>query len=160
MMSETEFNTYLMDSYGNLEKKQEKLVHQYDLADYEEYWFDQKRGGRLQFLKDGKVVLEFEVVVVGSWSRQESAFLWGWANQSLTQKIRKNSKQLQGLFQKVGFEIFLHEAIAQAREDLCYQLTAMAVDYLDAAGFYRINSEQSDIFLAVLETASQEETLS
>lgn len=149
-MTDKEFDEFIDKCYEELEGKQHKLFNIYNIGTYDSYWFDQTTK-TLQFKKSNEVLLEFNIVCIGTWARQKNTWMWGWANESFTDRIRKDAAVLRGLKECTGYGVF--EKIGfDCDEGMAYESVAMAVNYLNALGMYKIPGEKSDLFLALMES--------
>ena len=147
-MTDKEFNTFLDNCYQELEEKQNLLMSEYNLGKYGKYWFDQITE-TIQFKEDGKVELEFYVVLIGSWSSKSNSWMWAWANKSITEELRSKSIKIKELANYTGFNVFEKEAF-EADEAMAHELTSMAVHYLNALGMYIVPSDNLKSFLALI----------
>lgn len=132
-----------------LEAKQRKLKEEFGLGDLDGYHLDRKEAV-LIFEKEGTPVCSFRVVPVGSLVPKNENWLWGWANKSLPGPMRETSGELKGLREETGFNLFEIESF-KADKSLAQELTALAVHYLGADGFYRVIGDQTILYLALSE---------
>ena len=135
-MTERELQEYADRCGGELDRKQKSLRETYGLGGHGEYYLDQDKR-ELRFEKDGSPVSLFTVTVIGSLAPVSKNWLWGWANESLGANIREDSSRLKGLQEKTGFDIF-SAGTFRADGNLAREISALAVDYLNAAGVYRV----------------------
>lgn len=147
-MTDNEFEKFLDICYGELENKQELLFSQYNLGEYDEYWYDQATES-IQFKEAGKVRLVFTIVPIGSWSGKSNTWMWAWANQSITDELRSQSAKIKDLANYTGYDIFVQEGF-NADEVMAHELTSMAVHYLNALGMYIVPSDTLKSFLALI----------
>ena len=61
-MTNEQFESYLDMCYDKLESKQQKFISDYNIDNFDEYWYDRDRG-ILQFKNNGQISLEFSVVL-------------------------------------------------------------------------------------------------
>ncbi|MFZ5986352.1 MAG: DUF6882 domain-containing protein [Bacillota bacterium] len=148
-MTDEQFDEFLDKCYGELEEKQEKMFSEYYIGVYEEYWFDQLTR-TLQFKNNNKVEIEFYIVCIGTWAHQKNTWMWGWANNSFTEEIRREAERLKGLREITGYELFQNEGF-DCDETMAYELTAIAINHLNAMGMYKIPGERSHLFVALME---------
>lgn len=148
-MTDEQFDEFLDKCYGELEEKQGRMFSEHNIGTYEKYWFDQLTR-TLQFKNDNKVEVEFYIVCIGTWAHQKDTWMWGWANNSFAEEIRLEAETLKGLREITGYELFEKEGFG-CDETMAYELTAMAVHYLNAMGMYKIPGERSHLFMALME---------
>lgn len=147
-MTDDQFDEYLDYCYENLEEKQEILNKEYGIGDFQEYWYDQETS-KIQFKNDGKVLLEFSVVFIGSWSNKSNTWLWAWANNSMTDEVKEQSSILKELKSITGFDIFTKEYF-DCDEAMAHELTAFAVEHLRAKGMYISPDDKRKLFMALI----------
>ncbi|MBY3619530.1 hypothetical protein HGO21_08225 [Acinetobacter sp. CUI P1] len=148
-MTDKQFDEYLNFCYENLEIKQKVLIQDYKIGEFHEYWYDQE-SSKLQFKSDGNVMLEFSVVFIGSWSNNSNTWMWAWANNSMTNGVKKTSSILKELTSITGSDIFTKECF-ECDEIRAHELTAMSVEHLQAKGMYISPSDNSKLFLALIQ---------
>ena len=147
-MTEKEMWEFVDKCYDELEKKQKIFSEKYNINSYKDFWWEQKR--RILQFKNGDVVgLEFKIVFVGTWVFNKNEWLWGWANNSHTDLIKKEASKIKKLYDLTGYDVFLNEFV-EADETMAYELTAMAVHQLNAIGIYKSPGEQSHAFFAII----------
>lgn len=147
-MTAEQFNEFVDKCYEELEVKQEKLFNLYNIGTYDSYWFDQATK-TLQFKNNDEVGLEFNIICIGTWAHQKNTWMWGWANESFTNEIRQDASILRGLKELTGYKVF-EELGFECDESMAYELTAMALNYLNALAMYKIPGEKNDLFLALM----------
>ncbi|QLY81812.1 hypothetical protein HZF06_09575 [Clostridium intestinale] len=148
-MTNEQFDDFVDKCYEEMEQKQEKLFNTYNIGTYDKYWFDQETK-TLQFKNNDEVLLEFNIVCIGTWGHQKNTWMWGWANASFTNEIREDAILLKGLTEYTGYEVFKKIGF-ECDEVMAYESVAMAVNYLNALGMYKIPGEKSDLFVALME---------
>lgn len=147
-MTDEQFDVFVDKCYKEMEDKQEKLFNIYNIGTYDNYWFDQTTK-TLQFKNGDEVLLEFNIVCIGTWAHQKNTWMWGWANESFTNEIRDDAAVLRGLKEFTGYGVF--EKIGfECDEGMAYESVAMAVNHLNALGMYKIPVEKSDLFVALM----------
>jgi hypothetical protein len=96
-----------------------------------------------------KVMLEFKIMCIGTWAHQKNTWMWGWANESFTAEIREDACVLKGLKELTGYDVF-EKLGFECDEVMAYETVAMALNYINALGVYKIPGEKSDLFVALL----------
>ena len=151
-MTEKELQIYADRCNDELEKKQKQLKAYFGLSGQDEYVLD--LGNRtLRFEKDGVLRCQFSVIVIGSLAPVSKNWLWGWANESLSEESRERAAALKVLYDETGFDIF-KVGTFKADVNLARELSALSVHHLDAAGLYRVpggkdQDGQVQIYLAL-----------
>lgn len=146
-MTEKQFEDFLQKCYSYTTEQQKALNEQYHLNTYTKYIFDQKTK-TIQLKKDGNEVLEFEVACIGSWAPKDNVWIWAWANENFSQAIREEGAKLKELSDLTGHEVFAREGF-ECEEVVARDLAYMGVYQLGAIGIYRIEAEDSYVFLAL-----------
>lgn len=147
-MTNEQFESYLDMCYDKLESKQQKFITDYNIDNFDEYWYDQDQC-ILQFKNNGQVLLEFSVVFIGSWSGKSNSWMWSWANENMSDCARSKSNCLKGLQKITGSEVFI-TSIFECDQEMAHELAAFSIEYLDAEGMYIVPDERNDLFMAVM----------
>ncbi|EJR29845.1 MULTISPECIES: DUF6882 domain-containing protein [Bacillus cereus group] len=147
-MTDEQFENYLVMCYDKLESKQQKFISDYNIYNFDEYWYDQDQC-ILQFKKNGQMLLEFSVVFIGSWSGKSNSWMWSWANENVADYARSKSNCLKDLQNITGNEIFIN-SLFECDQEMAYELAAFSIEFLDAEGIYIAPGERSDLFMAVM----------
>lgn len=148
-MTDEQFNEFVDRCYEELEKKQEKLFNIYNMGAYDSYWFDQTTR-TLKFKNNDEILLEFKIICVGTWAYKKNTWMWGWANESFTNEIRKDAEVLKKLKELTGYGVFEKQGFV-CDESMAYETVSMAVSYLNALGMYKIPGQKSHLFVALIE---------
>ncbi|EJQ77011.1 DUF6882 domain-containing protein [Bacillus toyonensis] len=152
-MTDEQFDKFLDYCYENLAEKQKKLLQEYAIGTFDEYWYDQEES-ILQFKSNNQVKLEFNVIFIGSWSKKSDSWMWSWANKSMTDNVRNNSLKIKELQQLTGFDIFANPSF-ECNESTAHELTAFAVEHLQAKGMYISPNGQTELYMAIMSTTTR-----
>ena len=149
-MSDEEFAAFLSSATEELSKKQDSLKEQYGLGTWSRWWFDQ-RTETLQFFDEAdNLVIEADVLTIGSYSPKSNTWKWAWGNTSLLPGLRKKAEPLKELENITGFEIFGYEHTFEIEDEMAGEFVAMSVKHLGALGCYKAPSADGPtIFLAI-----------
>src|ERR1700748_438677 len=148
-MEDEEFDEFVEQSVEELDQKQAMLMDQFDLGSWSDFWFDATQS-RLQFKDDaGRVQVEADIMIIGSFSTNSNTWQWAWANKSLPDPIRKQSRALQQLEKVTGVEVFKSPTV-DGDESMVWELTAMSVRHLSALGCYSMPNGPLTIVLAII----------
>jgi len=126
-----------------------RLVDEFDAGAYPRFVFD-KRASLLRFHGGSAPDLEFPAQVVGSWSPEAAAYLWGWADEQLTEELRAPSAAAKQLATTTGAIAFGLPSFA-ADKDGARAHSALAAEQLGAFAIFRLPKGQHFTFLAVFE---------
>jgi hypothetical protein len=149
MMSDDQFDEFVDICYEALETKQANLMEQYCLGSYERYWLNGEEQ-TLDFITNEVTEITFRIIYIGTWSHKNNNWMWAWANESMTDQIRAESRKLEELKELTGYEVFKNNGF-ECDELMSMELTAMAVNQLSAIGMYRIPGERSHLYVAIME---------
>ena len=149
-MTDEEFEELLSSAMEELNEKQDFLKGQYALGTWSRWWFDQ-RTEKLQFFDEADdLVIESDVLEIGSNSSKSNTWKWAWANKSVLPGLRKKAEPLKELEDITGMEIFGYEAAFELEDEaMAWELVAFSVRHLGALGCYRAPSDGPAIFLAI-----------
>ena len=151
-MTDEEFDAFVAAASEALGVKQAALERRYGLGRRAQWDFDAKTGV-LRFLDiSGAAQVEAQVTPIGSYSTETQTFRWAWSAPA-TAGVAGRAAQLRDLFDVTGIEVFREETF-EADEQMAWELTAMAVAHLSAAGAYRVVSRPLFLFLAIDEIRS------
>ena len=153
-MTNKEFERFLQLCHQEVLEKQKYLTDTYQINQYKTYSFSQ--GAKKLTLKAGGNQIEFKVVAIGSWKREDSSWVWAWSNENISEEMRAESKMLQGLAETTKFNIFMQGGF-ECEEAVARDLAFMAVHHLEAKGVYRIEIDGSYLFLALMDIYKKEE---
>lgn len=148
-MTEKEFEGFLNECCNEVQAKQKELVAKYNLKAYTKYVFHQKEKS-LEFKNEAGETLAFDIACIGSWDYTEKVWIWAWANENLSKEIRDEAKVLKSLADTTGYEIFEKEGF-DCEEIVARDLAYIGVHQLNGIGVYRINAEESYVFVALKE---------
>ncbi len=148
-MTDPDFDDFLAARVEAFERKQDGLRGRFGLGTHARWDYDQVTG-RVRFSDAaGRLMVEAAVTPIGSWSTTADTWQWGWANASIVEPGRSQSARLRGLFDATdGLECF-HAESFDCDEVQAWQLAALAVDHLGAAGCYAGPARASVLFLAI-----------
>lgn len=146
-MTQKQFEDFLEECYREINEKQKLLNKEYHLNTYTKYLFNHK-AQTIQFENDENQVLKFEIACIGSWAPKDKVWIWAWANDDFTQAIRDEGSKLKDLGKLTGHQVFTREGF-ECEEIVARDLAYMSIHQLEAIGIYRIEAEDSYVFLAI-----------
>ena len=146
-MTEKQFEDFLQVCHKEINEKQKVLNDRYYLKAYTRYNFNQKEE-MIQFTNQLEDRLVFEITCIGSWAPKDKNWIWAWANDSFSESIRAKANELKELERLTGHEVFTREGF-ECEGEVARDLAYMGVHQLDAIGIYRIEAEDSYVFLAL-----------
>ncbi len=136
-MTDEEFDLFLEMSIAELEAKNQHLIRQYGMGTHQR-WIFKDRKGLLQFFDaDGVLQLQADVLVIGSFLTESSAWKWGWANELVVDSIKSQTKSLQELANITGVEWFVCAEVFTIEPGMEWELAAMSVAHMNLLGCYR-----------------------
>lgn len=146
IMTDEEFAAFIDQCYKEFEEKQD-ILNAGGLGRFQRYAYDQETS-KLRFFDGDEIRAEFSFVIAGTWAHQKNEWLWGWANESLTDHVRQDSTEFKRLATITGRDFAIRQSI-EADEMKAYEITAMAVHVLSAKGMYRAPGKASHLFLVL-----------
>lgn len=135
------------DSFDYLQAMQDTFMKAYNIGDCERWDWDQEMG-TLIFSHEGKPTVECDVHFVGTLSTLSKTWMWAWANQSLSDKVKEQSR----LVRRIGDERqFLPLACPKwsADETDGWEMTAIMAKAVGAIGAYRTPDENGFVYMVV-----------
>ena len=113
-MTDKELDIFLQQCHKEVREKQKYLTTTYKINEYTTYSFSQGERS-IKLKKSSNESLIFKVKCIGSWHQEDRSWVWGWANENLSETIREEAKSLKELEKVTGFNIFLQGAFAIQR---------------------------------------------
>ncbi len=140
-MTDSEFEDYLDHANDDLQRKQDALQKEYRIGSFARWWFEQATA-KLQFFDDkDHLSLEADIIDIGSYSQNSNTWKWAWSNETVLPELRVKSEKLKELEAITGFDLFGNgSAFEIDSEDMAWEFTALAVQYLGTIGAYRAPS--------------------
>jgi hypothetical protein len=154
-MTDEDFDRYLAEAVEAFNAKQARLRPLGIGANRGRWLFDQATQTLRFFDEADALMVEADVVEVGSFSPRSNSWMWGWSNDSLPPALREASAPLKAMADETGLSLFARPgAFRIADEDMAWHLTAMAVRRLGALGAYRVPAGEDGprAFLAIMAT--------
>lgn len=148
-MTDKELDVFLQNCHTEIREKQNYLTRTYHINEYTTYSFSQVENS-LTLKNVGKKDLTFNIICIGSWHKEDSSWVWAWANENLSEGIREVAKPLKELEKVTGFNIFAQGGF-ECEMAVARDLAFAGVHQLQAQGIYRIEVEESYLFLALME---------
>jgi hypothetical protein len=153
-MTDDEFQIFVETANAELRKKQTILADEYGLGCAGRWWFEQATGNLQFFDSADNLSVETDVIDIGSYSPKSNSWKWAWGNNSVLPWLRQRAEKLKELEAITGIDLFGQENSFEVEdESMAWELTAMSVKYLRAAGCYRCPSSKPDgptTFLAIM----------
>ncbi len=151
--NETNSNNYLEIEDELIEimnRKQSKLgevMESKGVANYK-YDFDNKKILFVNSLEE--VVLEYKIILIGSYSLKENSWAWGWSVPIISFEMAQESSKLRSLSELRKTDLYLSKLPFEIKaEDLNY-LIADCVDFLEARAFYKAPQDTAIRFWALM----------
>ena len=90
-MTDEEFEDFFIKSHGRAKQKAGLPKVEYALGTWSRWWFDQTTE-KLQFFdKSDNLVIEADVLDIGSYSPKSITWKWAWGNTSVLPGLRKKA---------------------------------------------------------------------
>lgn len=144
-MNDDEFELFLTSANAELKDKQAHLTRAHGFGSHKRWMFENDKA-KLQFFNhDDKLVLEADIIDIGSYSPSAATWKWAWAYESIKPELKAESLRIKELEEITDLVIFGEKEPFEADEYLAWELTAMAVKHLDAMGCYRAFSSARNV---------------
>jgi hypothetical protein len=151
-MNDAEFEVFLTSANEELKTKQEELTKRYGFGTHKRWMFENDKA-KLQFFNhDNKLVIEADIIDIGSYSPAASTWKWAWAYESITPALKQQSLRVKELEEITDLVVFGEDKAFDADEYLAWELAAMAIKHLNALGCYRAFSSARNVnmFFAIM----------
>lgn len=146
-MTDDEFQIYIDTCFDELERKQQYLIDNYDLGNFDRFEYDFEKE-EIYFLNNGIIEVQANIIPIGSFNSDSKTWMWAWANEAFPEKLREKSANLKQLELITGFEIFGNE-MADIDEDMTWEIAGMALNHLDFQGVYRGPANNTEYYYAM-----------
>lgn len=146
-MTDKELEQFLKQCRLEVNQKQKELINKVQINTYTKYIFKQKEQCLELSRADGSK-LNFAITCIGSWNQKEGSWVWGWANENLSEEMRQAADPLKQLEKETGYQIFMNGGF-ECEQAVSIDLAFAGVHALKAEGIYRINIEDSFVYLAL-----------
>ena len=144
-MNDAEFELFLASANQELNEKQAHLTNTFGFGSHKR-WMHENNKATLQFFNhEDKLVIEADVINIGSYSPSTSTWKWAWAYESISPEMKLASMRLKELADITDLVVFGEQEPFEADEYLAWELSAMAVKHLDAMGCYRAFSSARNV---------------
>lgn len=154
--SEQSFYAFIDSCVAELEAKQADLLARYNMGRQARWWFD-PASSELVLYNDPKIKIDLRahVVVLGSFAPEESSWLWGFANKTLSPAQQAACAPVKALAEQFGVEDFNQAEAFEIEPGMAWELAAMACHSLNLLGVYRTSGSlnQHQWFLGLVSIA-------
>lgn len=103
----------------------------------------------VHFLKDGKLMYEFNVVPIGTVNPFSKVFRWIWSHPAATEQEVETSQELKSLSSCIN-PLFELDSFS-VEPDVVVSLLALSLEYLGAVGFVNVNLRDTPYYVGVYE---------
>jgi hypothetical protein len=152
-MKDEEFELFLTNATAELKEKQAHLTAAYGFGSHKRWMFENDKA-KLQFFNQAdQLVIEADIIDIGSYSPANGTWKWAWAYESINAALKADSLRIKELEDITDLTIFGEKEPVEADEYLAWELAAMAVKHLNAMGCYRAFSSARNVnmFFAIIE---------
>jgi len=152
-MNDDEFEFFLTSANAELKEKQTHLTETYGFGSHKRWMFENDKGKLQFFNQDDQLVIEADIINIGSFSPSASTWKWAWAYESINVELKADSMRIKELEDITDLVVFGEQEPFEADEYLAWELAAMAVKHLDAMGCYRAFSSARNVSMFFAITA-------
>ena len=132
---ESNYNELLEDCLSEVREKNLALVEEYEFGSHDRWDLDQEIGD-LEFSHEGELKLVCGVVLLGTYSFISKTWLWGWANESLYEKLTKETLKVKEYGESQNVMDLVHRK-TEATETEAWALGSYACRILNGKGIYK-----------------------
>jgi len=152
-MKDEEFEVFLTTATAELKEKQAHLTAAYGFGSHKRWMFENDKAKLQFFNQNDQLVIEADIIDIGSYSPTNSTWKWAWAYDSINPVLKLDSLRIKELEDITDLTIFGEKEPVEADEYLAWELAAMAVKHLNAMGCYRAFSSARNVnmFFAITE---------
>ncbi len=141
------YHDLICSSFSYLQEKQNSFMEEFKINDHERWdWYQEN--GTLVFSHDGEPQVEAHVSFSGSVSQKSDTWMWAWANESLFENIKNDSRKIRELGEKLGF-MNLASGLWSATEVDGWEMTSIMAKELGAIGAYRTSDDDGFTYMIV-----------
>lgn len=138
--SPEELDTLLNDWFSEFQEKQRKLMDRYGIGSEGDYLLHESECV-LEFSRNKKPYLQFEIVPIGSWSDISETWKWSFQDQRYPKTARQSlATTLETVGQMTGLDIFVEEEAFGIEFENAELLIGSVVHSLGAHGAYSVPS--------------------
>lgn len=109
-------------------------------------WSVNQDDGSVVFHTKSGMVVTAPVQIIGSYNTIEKSWLWGWANASINEALRRDAEKVRQYAFEQGINE-LTDAKIECEESDCWEFTALACKLCDAQAGYRGPAGSTLIFM-------------
>src|SRR5262249_31611888 len=132
-----EFPKFLDQCLEEFTKQQKAYAEKWGIDDCERWDVDQGKGTiTFTSTKKGYKQLVGQVQIIGSCSSADKSWLWGWANQTVAEELKRDALKLKDYGEKNKLKQLTEKGWEGEIND-AWKMTALAVKLLGAEGAYR-----------------------
>jgi hypothetical protein len=153
-MTAEQFSKFNHDACHELMRLNENCDQQFRILSWPRYDYDLK-AGTLTFSKDGIDRVIASIQVVGTTSKSEGTWLWGWANASLPNDSTEQMDTVRAFGEGENLPA-LKNPYSEDDEYLGWEMTGVAVKILGAKGGYRCPCNDGFIYFVYIDLSYAE----
>ena len=140
------YEKFLQEARAEFVPRATRLSDEYKLGDY--WWHLDQGTGKLTFSKDGVTKVIADAQIVGSYSTYSHTWMWSWANQSVDEKLKKDTRRVKEYGESHSYKELI-TAKWECDEDYAATMTAAAGYLLKSKGAYRGPIEDGYVYMLI-----------
>lgn len=144
-MNDHDFEVFLTTATDELKAKQANLIERHGLGSHKRWMYETDKAKLQFFNQQDELVLEADIIDIGSFSPANSTWKWAWAYENISPAMKEQSLRIKELEDFTDLVIFGENKAVDADEYLAWELAAMAVKHLNALGCYRAYSSARNV---------------
>ncbi len=147
IQDEDSYHDLICSSFAYLQERQDSFMEKFKINDHER-WDWQQDTGKLIFSHDGIPQVEADVSFSGSISTNSDTWMWAWANESLLDNVKSDSRTIRSMGEELGY----HNLVAahwSGTEVDGWEMTSIMAKELGAIGAYRTADDSGFTYMVV-----------
>jgi hypothetical protein len=145
-MGEAEFDALLERSMAGLRLQTDAHAGGWGLGHYAR-WDLKQDVGNLVFTDPVRGMAVAPAQLIGSWFGEDSTWLWGWANPSISDALKRDALRVREFGEANGLEQLVQPEWVYSEAD-AWRMTALAVHLCGAQGAYRGPAGPAFVFIS------------
>lgn len=151
-MSESQVDKFIEVAQTEMNNKNQLANERWKLDEMERFDLDQDT--QTMVFTKGKQKLSCKAQIVGSYSKTSKTWMWGWANQSVVDALKKDALRVQTYGFRNDIAKFKEEKWEGTEAD-AWAMAAVARKLSDAEAVYRAPHNETYVFLTLRDFKQQ-----
>ena len=146
-MNDDDFELFLTSATEELKLKQAALTETFGFGSHKRWMFEVDKAILQFFNHDNQLVINANIIDIGSYSPNTETWKWAWAYDNINPKMKEDSLRIKELEDITDLEVFGKNEPVEADDYLAWELAAMSVKHLNALGCYKAFSSARNVHM-------------